>query len=347
MKGVSNKVLILPAIVVLVFGAYVADYLIKKEKNEPGSDYRLACSITAQKMWEEFGRAKYNDIFHEISDPQRLGDIKALKETYLRYLDVERDCFEQKALWDAYDVKWLKADREKREAEQKAREEKWASEIVDTGPQNLDAVLDGTFLSIPRVYLWTGVNEKDGVIDADVLSFNYPQMEAVSRHGAVKNDKNGITGLLKKQSGVFPCVGFKDKNVCQAKFFASTPIALDCTKGVTLDGDHYKMLWRRACTYREEPAYDADVGMWHIGSYYYEGAPEFPEYTIWCNKFTKGEETQSGFEDNLCEAGTYVGNIGFSYSFHRHLFWQHEKVRDAVRGKLKSFIVKGPDGSAD
>lgn len=347
MKSVSNKVLILPAIVVLVFGAYVGDYLIKKEKNEPGSDYRLACSLTAQKMREEFGRAKYNDIFHEISDSQRLEDIKVLKATYLRYLDVERDCFGQKALWDAYDVKWLKAEREKKEAEQKAREEKWASEIVDTGPENLDAVLDGTFFSIPRAYIWAGKTEKDGIVSGVNLLFRYPDMNAGSVHGDIKTQKNDIAGVLEGQSGTFPCVDFEDRNTCQAKFLASTPVALDCTKGVALDGDHYKMLWRRACTYREEPSYDADVGMWHIGSYYYEGTPEFPEYTIWCNKFAKGEETQSGFEDNLCEAGTYVGNIGFSYSFHRHLFWQHEKVRDAVRGKLKSFIVKGPDGSAD
>ncbi len=340
MKKVSNKVLFLPALVTIVLSIYAADYFWKKNRNEPGSEYRQACGVTAQKMWDEFGRAKYNDIFHEISDPQRLEDIKILKETYIRYRETERDCYEQKALWDAYDAKWLKANREKAEAEKKAQEEKWKSEIVDTGPENLDAVLDGTFLSIPRSYLWTGVNEKDGVIDGRVLMFHYPQMLPAPRHGSAQSQKNDISGVLEGQSGTYPCVGFEGKAVCKAKFVSFLNNALNCSQGKTLDGDHYKILWRRGCKYIEKPTFDADLGMWHIGNYYYIGSPEFPEYSFRCNKFRKGEELESGFDDYLCDGGTYAENLGFYYSFHRHLFWEHEKIRDKVREKIKSFIVK-------
>jgi len=100
----------------------------------------------------EMGKLKYNDLFGEVENDEHARDIQRLNDA----LEKEKDCKKRFRIWMAYDSKWYYERRKIQDAKNKEQEKLWASQVVDTGADVWDGVINGTFFAIPRKYMWGG-----------------------------------------------------------------------------------------------------------------------------------------------------------------------------------------------
>jgi hypothetical protein len=117
---------------------------------------------------------------------------------------------------------------------------------------------------------------------------------------------------------------------------------LDCFKIPAMD--QYKARRRGACAPKAEPVYDEDAGLYRIGDTdgYYEGHHAFPKYWLKCEK--PADDYKSSTRSRRCKAAVPINeNLFFEYSFPRELFFEHKFIRDALKEKIRSFIVRGKE----
>ncbi len=304
----------------------------------------ILCKNIKKYLSTELGKVLYNDDFQEIKSEEHVRDIEELKQNIL----ATEDCIERFKIWVAYDDKWYKAEREKKFAARKALEEEWIEQVEDTGAQVWDGVINGTFLSIPREYIWFGSRKPDGLQAAMNLQFFYPDMSArpstTPEHAG--KDRN-ISGILREQFTVSrPCIGYDNvKNCAKNLFQFGFNDYYDCPRYSGELGVGNYSLWRGICKLKAEPKYSEDVGMWFIKEHsnsvpgYYEGHPIFPDYYLKCKEPPYVEGLPS--EYHTCKSALKINDgLYFKYSFPRELFWKHREIHDAVRAKIESFIVK-------
>tara|TARA_R110001592_G_C13183961_1_gene751337 strand:- start:4429 stop:5574 length:1146 start_codon:yes stop_codon:yes gene_type:complete len=302
----------------------------------------------------ELKKIEYEDIFHELISEDQIPEITTLKEKIDSYdCGTHAERIELFKLWVAYDDKWYAKIRSEKEKEAERLEKKWASEITPDNDGNWDGVINGVFLSIPRKYIWFGSRKPDGYQQAMNLQFFYPDMEA-SPSKNVKDIKGptNIGGVLKRELRLtLPCFGFEGKTECTALSYQSGFVAryLDCDSYHRLkrDGDvPYHGRWRRQCGYIEngnldlQPVYD-DVGLWRVGDAgYYKGEPEFPDEWFICKKPKDLNDAKTLRKNQCYSAISFSDGIVFDYTYPRYMFWEQRKIRERLKKKIESFIVK-------
>jgi hypothetical protein len=292
----------------------------------------------------EMGKLKYNDLFGEVKNDEHARDIQRLNEA----LEKEKDCKKRFRIWIAYDNKWYYEQRKTQNAKNKEQEKLWASQVVDTGADVWDGVINGTFFAIPRKYMWAGRNKPDGFDLGINLRFFFPEMESKSSQNSKENtDLNVLLeqAIIKKE---LPCLA-QDKEICTRHTYQMGAWAtqyLDCSSQDTLP-DRHNAVWRKACKYKEgqkkdlAPVFDEEVGMWRIGvAGYYEGTPEFPGYWLICGK--PGTDWNKHYAVQSCTDAVYVTDgVYAQYHFRqKEGFWHHREIHDQLQKKLQSFIVK-------
>ena len=291
----------------------------------------------------EMGKLKYNDLFGEVQNEEQAQDIQHLNDALAK----ETDCKKRFRIWVAYDDKWYYQKRKMQDAKNKEQEKIWASQVVDTGADVWDGVINGTFFAIPRKYMWAGRNRPDGFGQAVNLKMYLPEVVNTDSGGSQEPVDVRVVlheAFVKRER---PCQSPGQK-VCtqygyQARWFSRY---LDCQSRGSIDEMYYG-IWRKVCGYKEgqhnnlTPEFDEEVGMWRIGEAgYYEGEPEFPTYWFACKKPVLSEQSSS--DSKLCLSAVYVqDNISAYYHFPRKEgFWHHREIHDQLQKKLQSFIVK-------
>lgn len=291
----------------------------------------------------EMGKLKYNDQFGEVQNEEQAQDIQHLNDALAK----ETDCKKRFRIWVAYDDKWYYQKRKMQDAKNKEQEKIWASQVVDTGADVWDGVINGTFFAIPRKYMWAGRNRPDEFALAVNLRFFYPGMNYTRLQESEEAiDLNVVLKLaLIKQER--PCSG-QDKETCTAYTYQGGEWVanyLDCHSDGITNMHHGR--WRKACKYKEQqkknltPEFDEDVGMWRIGEAgYYEGSPEFPTYWFICGK--PGTDWNKHYVSPGCSSAVYVTDGVYAYYRfpQRTGFWHHREIHDQLQKKLQSFIVK-------
>ena len=292
----------------------------------------------------EVGKLLYNDDFGEIKSDEHARDIRQLKKEILG----TDDCIERFRLWLAYDDKWYKAEREEKIAARAELEAQWKAQIVDTGPENWDGVINGTFFSIPRKFIWFGRSKPDGIEQGINLQFFYPYMEAYpSSDPEHKDKKRNIGVLLHEQKTVHrPCVGYEDVETCPDNvyvryFWSYLKWPYTYKKNSELGEFHYSY-WRGMFSPKTDPIFDEEAQMWVImpdsdRPGFYTGNPAFPDDYLKCRKPPIPEDKFGGYS---CESTLHLSdNLYLKYSFPRELFFKHKEIQSLLRAKIQSFIV--------
>jgi len=275
----------------------------------------------------EMGKLKYNDLFGEVENDEHARDIQRLNDA----LEKEKDCKKRFRIWVAYDDKWYYAKRQIQDAKNKEQEKLWASQVVDTGADIWDGVINGTFFSIPRKYMWAGRNRPDGLELAINLLFTFPGMRhepSIGEKGASDVEVVLKQALIKMEH---PCATHGKETCTRYTYQVGSWFTqyMDCNPKDVLADKHHA-LWRKACKYKEglkknqTPVFDEEVGMWRIGEAgYYEGSPEFPTYWFICGK--PDTDWHNHYVAPRCQSTVYVTDtVSAYYSFpQKQGFWRH------------------------
>lgn len=282
----------------------------------------------------EMGKLKYNDQFGEVQNEEQAQDIQHLNDALAK----ETDCKKRFRIWVAYDDKWYYQKRKMQDAKNKEQEKIWASQVVDTGADVWDGVINGTFFAIPRKYMWAGRNKADGLEIGINLLFLLP----------VEGGDVDIPVVLGNGSIITKrCYGY-EREMCTrstVQIWRWGAHYLDCNNKLPLS-EANTAIWRRKCSFQEEgqpvepPVFDSQVGMWKIGTAgYYEGEPEFPDYWMVCGK--PGTAWKSNVVAPRCQSAVQIDERTFAYySFPQKTgFWHHREVHKLVTEQIRSFIV--------
>lgn len=302
----------------------------------------------------ERAKLEGNRTFKEIKSKEHESDLLALDKALLPF----DDCKKNVTLWNAYDEKWYAAERNRKLAERQKAEALWAQQVVDSGPDIWDGVINGTFFAIPRAHIWFGGRSPDGLENIINLRFYAPDLTARMDAEGPYGENADIVGLLQdEKTYTFPCLGFNNRTTCVSHAFQNIFVreALDCTPN-RYNRVHflesYKARWRRSCKYKgnfgegyiEKPVYDLDVGMMKLNDRtYFEGDPEFPTAYVVCQKpDTKDPLLLRGLH-RVCESSIQIDdNTYFEYGFPQALFWEHKKLQVELKKKIQSFINGQP-----
>lgn len=323
---------------------YLAGRLDMSDRYNQSRIKSLCYSVHASFAAVEMGKLKYNDLFGEVENDEHARDIQRLNDA----LEKEKDCKKRFRIWVAYDNKWYYARRKVQDAKNKEQEKLWASQVVDTGADVWDGVINGTFFAIPRKYMWAGRNKPDGLELGINLRFFFPGVE----HSPL-SDVESMTDLnvIIKEARIKQsrnCPGFNE-DICTRYTYqlgAWVTGYLDCRTGIE-PVDRHHGIWRKACTYKEDqmkglsPVFDQEVGMWRIGlAGYYEGSPEFPSYWLVCAK--PESDWRKHYAAPRCTSSIYLtDNVYAEYHFSQKSgFWHHREIHDQLQKKLQGFIVK-------
>lgn len=292
----------------------------------------------------EMGKLKYNELFGEVENDEHARDIQRLNDA----LENEKDCKKRFRIWLAYDDKWYYEKRKAQDAKNKEQEKLWASQVVDTGADVWDGVINGTFFSIPRKYMWAGRNRPDGLELAINLLFTFPGMRhepSIGEKGASDVEVVLKQALIKR---AHPCPAHGKETCTRYTYQVGAWFTqyLDCSPKDILPDKHHA-LWRKTCKYKEgqkknqTPVFDEEVGMWRIGEAgYYEGSPEFPTYWFICGK--PGTDWHNHYVAPRCSSAVYVTDTVYAYySFPQQQgFRHHREIHEQLQKKLRSFIVE-------
>jgi len=297
--------------------------------------------------WKETGKEQEAELCYKAD--YKINELKDLIR-YQKYLEIDEEdtadytaalaemektssCGKRIKISDAVKLK----TKQKKVAKANAKKEEWTKKIKDTGKDIGDFVINGVQFHIPRQYIWFGMNEKDGVTDAMNILFLYPEMSTMSAADGQK--VIGDINLLIQQGHVWKnqCIEYEGKQLCNDTAKMGFRNALRTSGSIIpiLKCPDVRVAVTGECVFNGQPEYNKELNMNALKDiYYYRSKPELPEAWLSCN-------TEQSAVRPSCETYVMINDkIMAHYSFNRKLIAEHDKIREKVIEKLRSFIDK-------